>query len=150
MQDTKSHSYRLLMTFTSLAFVFCMALPVPLLAQIDLTDGTWYNEQRTGRVQFFEEESKLSGKIIWLKNDQVKDKENPDTKLRDRPILGITALRGFVSRDNKTWTGGKIYDPETGKTYSSKITMVNKNELELRGYIGTPLLGRSTKFIRAD
>ena len=121
-----------------------------LLAQIDLTDGTWYNEQRTGRIQFFKEESKLSGKIIWLKNAQVKDKENPDTKLRDRPVLGITALHGFVSRDNKTWTGGKIYDPESGKTYSSKITMVNKNELELRGYIGTPLLGRSTKFIRAD
>lgn len=131
-----------ILAFLPLSYVFAQ--------QADLTKGTWYNEAKTGRIQFFMKDSRLSGKVVWLKETGIKDAKNPDPELRSRPIIGIVNLTGFVSKDGKSWTGGKIYDPESGKTYSSKITIVNDRELDVRGYIGSPLLGRTTRFTRAD
>lgn len=133
-----------------LTTVLVFLLSLSAFAQTDITEGTWYNEEKTGSVQFFLKDDKLHGKIVWMKHPEKKDKNNPDVKLRDQPILGLVNLTGFVSKDKKVWTDGKIYDPESGKTYSSKITVVSEKTLDVRGYIGTPLLGRSTKFIKGD
>lgn len=138
------------MTFIRAAILINLLFCSALHAQRDITSGTWYNEPRTGRIQFFMKDSKLYGKVVWLTETGKKDAKNPDPKLRDRQILGIVNLTGFVAKDQTTWTDGKIYDPESGKTYSSRITVVSDKELDVRGYVGTPLLGRTTKFIRAD
>lgn len=74
----------------------------------------------------------------------VTDLNNPDETLRQRPVLGLNLLNGYRYRGKK-WQG-EIYDPESGKTYSSRMT-VGGGELKLRGYIGTPLLGRTARFV---
>jgi uncharacterized protein (DUF2147 family) len=36
-----------------------------------------------------------------------------------------------------------VYDPENGKTYSGKMYLTATNQLELRGYVGFPIFGRT-------
>ena len=75
------------------------------------------------------------------------DRENPDDAKKDVPLIGLQFMGGF-SFDGKIWSGGTIYDPENGKTYKCKITMVNKGKLKVRGYIGVPMLGRTEIWTR--
>jgi len=71
------------------------------------------------------------------------DTENPNETLRSQPILGMDLLANY-KYSGKRWEG-KIYDPESGKTYSSRMQKKD-DRLEMRGYIGTPLLGKTKKF----
>lgn len=121
----------------------------------DITQGTWFNDEKTAKIQFFKQGDKTSGKIIWLKdpNENGKpkvDKLNPNDKLKTRPILGLVNLTNFVSAGKNVWEDGQIYDPKSGKTYSSKITMVSPTRLDIRGFIGISLIGKTAVFTKAD
>ncbi|MFN3489500.1 MAG: DUF2147 domain-containing protein [Emticicia sp.] len=121
----------------------------------DITQGTWYNEEKTGKIQFFKQGDKINGKIIWLKepNEHGKpkmDKENPDAKLKTRPILGLMNLKNFKNTGKGTWEDGEVYDPKNGKTYSCKMTLVSPTQLDIRGFIGISIIGRTSKFTKAD
>jgi len=121
----------------------------------DITQGTWYNEEKTGKIQFFKQGDKINGKIVWLKepNENGKprlDKENPDAKLKTRPLLGLMNLKNFVSTGKGTWEDGEVYDPKNGKTYSCKMTLVSPTQLDVRGFIGISIIGRTSKFTKAD
>ena len=71
------------------------------------------------------------------------DVNNPDEALRSRPILGMELLDEYAF-EKKRW-GGKIYDPQSGKLYSSTM-WVEDGELQMRGYIGVSFLGRTQTF----
>lgn len=71
------------------------------------------------------------------------DTLNPDESLRSQQILGMDLLAKYKFT-GKRWEG-KIYDPESGNIYSSRMQKKN-DRLEMRGYIGTPLLGKTKKF----
>ena len=77
-----------------------------------------------------------------------KDDLNPDPALRDRPLLGLAIMQGFEAAGEGKWKNGRIYDPNSGKTYKCKLTLVDENTLELRGYIGISLLGRTERWSR--
>ncbi|MEM7220299.1 MAG: DUF2147 domain-containing protein [Pseudomonadota bacterium] len=74
----------------------------------------------------------------------LKDVNNPDEARHGDPILGLDLLRKYRFKKGR-WQG-KIYDPETGKTYDSRMKLNKEGQLEMRGYIGTPLLGKTKKF----
>ena len=76
------------------------------------------------------------------------DIENPDESLRDRPILGLNLVSDYRFEDG-TWQG-KIYDPESGKLYSSRMKVGDEGNLEMRGYIGIPMFGRTASFVPAS
>lgn len=121
----------------------------------DITQGTWYNEEKTGKIQFFKQGDKINGKIVWLKepNENGKprvDKENPDAKLKTRPILGLMNLKNFKATGKGIWEDGEVYDPKNGKTYSCKMTLVSPTQLDVRGFIGISIIGRTSKFTKAD
>lgn len=121
----------------------------------DITQGTWYNEEKTGKIQFFKQGDKINGKIVWLKepNENGKprmDKENPDAKLKTRPILGLMNLKNFKTTGKGIWEDGEVYDPKNGKTYSCKMTLVSPTQLDVRGFIGISIIGRTSKFTKAD
>ena len=63
-------------------------------------------------------------------------------------VLGLVNLRDFKYEGNNTWEDGKIYDPETGKEYSCKIKLTNANQLDVRGFIGVSLIGRTDSWVR--
>jgi uncharacterized protein (DUF2147 family) len=124
-------------------------------AQTDQLEGLWYNDVKSGKILISKQSNgKFNGKVVWLKeplkNGKPKvDEMNENESLRSRPRLGLQVLSGFEKDGDKKYTGGTIYDPLNGKTYSCKITYKGKT-LDIRGYIGIPLLGRTTVWSRAE
>lgn len=124
-------------------------------AQTDQIEGLWYNDVKTGKIEIIKHSNgKFYGKVVWLKepNEFGKpkvDRFNQDPKLRSRPRLGLPVLNDFVKDGDDKYDNGTIYDPLNGKTYSCKITFKGK-ELDIRGYIGISLFGRTTTWTRVQ
>jgi len=135
-------------------FVVLLLLSTLSFAQ-DITQGTWYNQEKSGKIQFFKQGDKYFGKIVWLKepNEAGKpriDKQNPDEKLRTRPLIGLVNLKNFKQEDKDSWEDGEVYDPKNGKTYSCKMTLTSPTTLDVRGFIGLSIIGRTEHFTKAD
>ncbi|NDC41849.1 MAG: DUF2147 domain-containing protein, partial [Chitinophagia bacterium] len=62
---------------------------------------------------------------------------------------GLMILKGFKKEGDNIYNEGTIYDPNNGHTYSCTIKREG-NELNVRGYMGISLLGRTTRFTPAD
>lgn len=73
-----------------------------------------------------------------------RDDNNPDPSLRQRTVVGIDLLSSYAFDDGR-WQG-RIYDPESGKTFTSHMKRAKSGQLEMRGYIGVPMLGRTVVF----
>ena len=72
---------------------------------------------------------------------------------KDQPVQGMVVLRGLKREadDPTRYDGGEILDPNNGKTYRVRLRLVDGgNKLDVRGYIGTPLLGRTQTWIRVE
>jgi uncharacterized protein (DUF2147 family) len=118
--------------------------------------GIWWVDRGGARVEISEVDGELRGRVVWLRRPfgedgcELLDQRNPDTDLRGRTVLGLELLRGLrrESPDSNTWTDGELYDPNAGGTYRGTLTMRGPDELELRGYIGIELIGRSVHWFR--
>jgi len=67
---------------------------------------------------------------------------------KDKPIIGMTILWG-LKQDGDEWNGGEILDPKNGKTYRCKMTVSpDGKSLNVRGFIGFSLLGRTQTWVR--
>ncbi len=77
------------------------------------------------------------------------DMYNPNPKLRNRSLCGLKIGSGFTLRSPNDASNGTLYDPKSGRTYHGTIT-AKDTRLELRGYIGIPLFGRSQTWKRPD
>lgn len=113
--------------------------------------GIWNTESPGASVEIKEAgDGTLIGIIASASDPTKKDENNPDPALRDRPVLGLQILSGFKpdNSEKTEWSGGKIYDPKNGKTYSCKMKLDGES-LRIRGYIGIPLLGRTAVWNRA-
>lgn len=115
----------------------------------DAIIGVWESGNGKARIKIDKVSDKFNGRIVWLKepNDEAGkpkvDKNNPEETLRTKPLLGYSMLKGFSYVGEKTWEDGTIYDPESGSTYSCTITMTDENTLDVRGFIGVSLFGRT-------
>jgi uncharacterized protein (DUF2147 family) len=141
----------------ALMFVFLINVGGAVLAQreggADAIVGEWVTAEGKARVLISKTDSTYQGKIVWLKEPvkngkEVVDDKNPDPNLRSRGVLGMDILWGFSFDGDDQWTGGKIYDPESGSTYSAKMTLKDPQTLKLRGYVLVPLFGRSELWTR--
>ena len=117
--------------------------------------GTWTNHEKEARFEIYKCGDKLCGKITWLKepNRDGKPKtdiNNPDKKLQSQPLIGLVFLKSFEYDENNKWDDGTIYDPKSGKTYSSYMQMLSKDKIEVKGYIGISLIGRSQVWTRVN
>lgn len=104
----------------------------------DPVEGEWLTQAGTAKVRIAPcagKAERMCGTVVWLKNAGVKDTKNPDPGLRDRPILGVNLIRDFKPAGPGRWTGGKIYDPESGKTYDSKISANANGTLKVEGCV---------------
>jgi len=122
--------------------------------------GIWKTDMDEAKIEIFMCEEKICGKIIWLKNPvytnsndgqlgtPVIDRKNPDPALKSRPVLGLRILEGFTEVGENYWEEGSIYDPKSGNTYRGKMHLAAPDRLQLRGYIGIPLFGRTSVWTR--
>jgi len=98
----------------------------------------------------------LSARIIALKNPLWREKDgvgvvgerktdlhNPDASQHQRPLIGLEMLSDYEFRKGK-WQG-KLYLPSNGSTWTSSA-QVKKGVLQIRGYVGVPMLGKTQKF----
>ena len=133
----------------------------PALAQPLTPAGLWKTvddatKKEKSLVRIVETNGVYSGRVEKIVDpDAPKDavcKDCSDER-KDKPILGMTILRGVkASADDKTvFDGGDILDPNNGKVYRVKLKLIdNGSRLDVRGYIGTPMLGRSQTWVRAE
>lgn len=149
------------------ALLVLLLLPLPALADdADAILGQWATAEAKSQVEIYEANGQYHGRIVALKEPlypddpdhedyaeglagQPKtDRNNPDEALQGRPIVGMQLMRGFRYDGGNVWSGGTIYDPESGKTYKCKLTLVAPDELDVRGYVGISLFGRTTTWTR--
>jgi uncharacterized protein (DUF2147 family) len=69
---------------------------------------------------------------------------------QNQPVIGMTILWG-LRKHGSEYQGGEILDPETGKIYRARIKLEDDGKkLDVRGFIGFSLLGRSQLWIREE
>jgi uncharacterized protein (DUF2147 family) len=123
--------------------------------------GLWHTTDDKAIVEVFKKDNHFCAKIAslkepnWPANDPEgrggkpkNDGRNPDLKQRGRTIAGIQFMSEFVYAGNNSWKQGRIYDPESGKTYRCKMALISTNQLEVHGYVGIPLFGRTVVWTR--
>jgi len=133
------------------------ALSATALAQNASPVGAWKTiDDDTGKpkalVRISEDQGMLTGKIEKLYRPGDQDQNPKCVKCsdarKDQPIIGMIILSG-LKKDGNDYTGGEILDPAAGKVYKSKATLKdNGAKLEVRGYIGAPMFGRSQTWVR--
>ncbi|TAL72383.1 MAG: DUF2147 domain-containing protein [Rhodanobacter sp.] len=140
------------------ALVFGLLLAAgPALAANDTPAGTWKTiddttHQAKSIVEISEHDGEYQAKIVKLLNRSPEDiARDGDVALchacsgarKDKPIEGMVIMWG-VRQDGTVWDGGKILDPKSGKIYKVKLSMLDGGQkLDVHGYIGFALLGRS-------
>ena len=133
--------YILLSLFSGFALA---SSPLGLWTTIDEKSG-----KKRAVVKFYNANNKLMGKIIKIY------KEPGDTdvcskcpgRFKNKPTVGLNFIWGLTPTGKDSWAGGSILDFEKGKIYRFKMQLKG-DKLYVRGYLGTPLLGRSQVWIR--
>jgi len=138
-------------------------LPLAAIAQAPTTHdtpvGKWRTiDDKTGKVKSIVEiyattNGTLAGRVL-----QVLDSDKGPHPLCDackgenhnKPIEGMV-IAWHLQNESDTWDDGKIMDPKNGKIYSAKMTPIDGGKkLEVRGYMGFSLLGRTQTWIREE
>jgi uncharacterized protein (DUF2147 family) len=129
-----------------------------VLAQDASPVGLWKTiNDHTGKpealIRITENNGELRGKIEKLFLDV--DEKNPkcdkcDGPQKDQPIIGMTILSG-MKQEGTEYGDGQILDPANGKVYKSRMSLAdNGRKLNVRGYIGMPMLGRTQTWLREE
>ncbi|HEY7219545.1 MAG TPA: DUF2147 domain-containing protein [Candidatus Binatia bacterium] len=121
--------------------------------------GLWktiddHTGQPKGLVRLREVNGQYEGKIekIFPKpgDDPAPKCDKCDGARHNQPVLGMTFLWGLTKQGDE-YQGGEILDPENGKTYRAKMKLIDGGKkLEVRGFIGFSLLGRSQTWLREE
>ncbi len=149
----KNKQMKKILLFSILA-VFALA---GFAQKADDISGIWWNQEKTSKIRVEKKEGKYVGTIVYMipekyENGQPpKDDKNPEAALRNRPLIGLQILSGFVFHaGKKEWAGGKIYDPKSGKTYDCYAWM-DGEVLKMKGFVaGIRLLGRESEWYRTQ
>jgi uncharacterized protein (DUF2147 family) len=119
--------------------------------------GLWLESKKQNVAVWIEPcDDQLCGYIYWLRKPLTRsgkpkrDKHNPDESLRQQPLCGLKLLSGFAQEKDKSWGDGEIYSPEDGYTFSSTIERTEEGSLQIRGYIGIPLFGKTVDWHRPE
>jgi uncharacterized protein (DUF2147 family) len=136
-----------------LPVLLCFSLFASAKTNPDDILGVWLSSNGQAHLQIYKEGDKYFGKLVWLKEpNNAKgtpklDANNPDEALRTKPLLGLVILRNFKYDDGE-WSGGRVYDPQNGKDYKCYMKLKDAKTLNVRGYVGFSLLGRTEVWTR--
>jgi uncharacterized protein (DUF2147 family) len=118
--------------------------------------GIWEAEDGRMKIEMFDAGGAYAGRLLWGRRAVEadgktfkRDTHNPDPMLRNRSLQGITILQNLKwDAKDRRWEGGTLYDGTSGRSISAHLRLVN-GKLEMRGYMGSPMLGRTITFRRA-
>ena len=119
-------------------------------------EGKWLSQNSHTITQIYAKDDSYLGRIYWHfdpfdnEGNPLTDINNPDPRLRKRRLVGLNIIKDLKYSGDNTWTGGEIYHPKTGKTYSCKMKMLHNGTLEVTAYIGLVVFGKSVIWSRKN
>jgi uncharacterized protein (DUF2147 family) len=142
-----------------LCVVACAAgLALPAFAQSMSPVGAWNTiddetKKVKSMVRITEKDGVLSGTVEKIvdpaKQDSKCDECAGDDPRKGKPVIGMTILSDLKKESDTVWSGGKILDPNNGKSYNAKVTVIDGGKkLEMRGSI--LFIGRTQTWVRAE
>jgi uncharacterized protein (DUF2147 family) len=149
------------MRMLSCALTCMLALGVAgvACADMDTPTGLWKTiDDKTGKersvVRIVDNNGVLEGRVEQVfplpGDDPSHLCKKCEGERKDKPIIGMTFLWG-LKKDGDQYSGGEILDPKNGKIYRAKMKIIEGGrKLEVRGYIGLSLFGRSQTWIRQE
>lgn len=126
--------------------------------------GKWQTVDEDGYrdsiVEITQNQDVVEGHVRWLlfetypesdpmHGQPLVDRENPDPTMRQRPVLGLKVLSNFEF-NGEYWVNGQIYSVRTGKSYKARMHLKSPNALAIRGYIGSPIFGKTVTWSRVE
>jgi uncharacterized protein (DUF2147 family) len=121
----------------------------------DAIVGTWLTDDGASKVDVSatkaaDGSSVYGGKVTWLKEPTrdgrpLRDANNADTALRERPIVGIQILSGFKAAAGG-WSGGTVYSPRAGKSFPAELSIAPDGRLQLK--VNAGILSRTDYWTR--
>ena len=102
--------------------------------------GIWITETKD-EVEIYKKGDAYFGKIVKLANPtdengkEWTDQLNTNPTLKSRKIVGIDVLSNLRYEGKGEWEDGKIYVPEEGKSYNSKMELKKDGTLEVSGCV---------------
>jgi len=144
-----------MLTMKSISLLFGLLISLSTFAQSDAIIGDWFSQEKDAVIKITKtEKNTFEGQIVWMLNPNDEngnpkvDNLNPDESLQSRARMGMVMMYDFAFDQDNVWDDGEIYDPKSGNTYSGTITLSSENSLDLRGYVGLPIFGRTSKWTR--
>ncbi len=137
------------------ALLLAATLLVPTFAAGPTPAGRWRTfDDKTHKprsvVAIYEKEGRFFGRV----ESSVDPKERTERcdqchdERRNQPVIGLVILRRMEKRGDE-YTGGDILDPETGSVYRCKLKLLEGGaKLQVRGFLGISLFGRSQVWVR--
>ncbi|HSG91862.1 MAG TPA: DUF2147 domain-containing protein [Pseudomonadales bacterium] len=125
-------------------------------------DGCWISAADDSVIELSRQGDAVRGRVVGLAEpvflegegrgtpgEPRVDLNNPDIELRARALAGLYIV-DELRRDGDAWEDGAIYDPRTGKSYSARAELDADGTLRIRGYVGLPMFGITTRWTSAD
>lgn len=137
-----------LLVLCVLCLAGAVAAEAPAESAATAVEGVWVTADGDGWIEIQRDGDRFHGVIVGPTDDGRLDEENPDPALRSRPLFGMRILDGFTADGGDKWSGGTIYDPNNGKTYSCTLELEQGTTLKVRGFIGVSLFGRTERWTR--
>lgn len=147
------------MGFTRFITAALLCIAAVAASASDTPVGVWRTiDDKTGKekslVRITEVNGELHGTIEKLFRGPNED-PNPNCDKcegdkHNKPVIGMLILTG-MKRQGDEYAGGQILDPANGKTYKCKMwTSDGGKKLNVRGFIGVSLLGRTQVWQREE
>lgn len=143
-------------TFMKLLFLFLL-FSTSHIAPAKSADivGHSISKSKDLKIEVFEKEGKFYGKMVWFEiyekdktmND-FKDNKNPSPSLRNRQWKDMVVMTDLRFNNEGYWSEGKIYDPNSGHTFSSLVKITSPGSITVRGFLGFEILGKSLEFTK--
>ena len=136
-------------------------LAVSVQAQItaDAITGKWESTEKNLTVEVYKENHTFRARIVsfYDEDDTITpiekrlDIKNPNKALRSRPIIGADILSGLqYNAKQEKWTGGKIYDATSGRTWDATVWLTSRDSLSVRGFYIVRWFGKTLNFTRVQ
>lgn len=133
------------MRFKLLQFIIFLIIPFKGFSVTTEDDilGRWISTKKNVIIEVYKASNQFKAKVIWFDDSDDPNKpmrtrldiNNPDKELRNKRILGMDVLeRLHYNPDKKRWENGLIYDPQSGKHWSSLVYFNHQNQMIVKGY----------------
>lgn len=113
----------------------------------DKVVGVWLRPQNGSHIKFYKCGASLCAKVAKVTDPSRKDVNNPNPKLRTRPVVGVLIMNGAKKTNANSWEG-KLYSTDSGKTFNGTVTILDASSLQLRGCVFARLLCRNENWSR--